>query len=142
MSKNKYRQRADSRHERLPYCPTLGAHHMWWEDRHYNRGPERTLRNMGAFLLDRTIAQPPQHTLLHRSMIEPPKPSVEEAYDIIGVAKEYGLSGVLEQVDTRSTEHLRRQMAILAMPTDEAIERLTFRQYISSQELDYLEARV
>jgi hypothetical protein len=119
----------------LPYCPTLGVHHLFFEARHYNRGFEHNLRNYGAFILDTTVAKPPQHTLLHRSLVEPPKPVMGEAYDLIGAAKQGGLGLVIEQIDTKVTDHLRQQLAILAMPTQEAIERLTHKMYVTQREL-------
>lgn len=122
------------RKESLPYCPDLGVHHMFFEKRHYTRGHEHLLRNFGAFVLDTTIAKPPQHTLLHRSMGEPPRPNRDQAYDLIGAAKEGGLDKALE-IDNGVTEHLRRQMAILAMPTQETIERLTSKHFVTNLEL-------
>lgn len=119
----------------LPYSPTLGKHHMFFEDRHYRRGFERNLRNYGAFILNTQIAKPPQHTLLHRSLVEPPKPQMGEAYDILDTARHGGLGAVIEQIDSRVTQHLRQQLAILAMPTGEAIERLTHKMYVTQREL-------
>lgn len=129
MSKNRYFK------QKLPYCPDLGVHHMQYEARHQTRGWERMVRNYGAFILDTTIAKPPQHTLLHRSLLEPPRPERNEAYDLVQTAKYGGLSLVLEQIDTKLTEHYRQQMAILAIPTTEAIERLTKKQFVTPQEL-------
>ena len=119
----------------LPYSPTLGVHHLFFEARHYNRGFERNLRNYGAFILDTTVAKPPQPTLLHRSLVEPPKPVMGEAYDLLGAAKQGGLSLVMNQIDTKVTQHLRQQLAILAMPTQETIERLTHKMYVTQKEL-------
>lgn len=119
----------------LPYCATLGVHHLFFEARHYNRGFEHNLRNYGAFILDTTIAKPPQHTLLHRSLVEPPKPVMGEAYEMLETARHGGLSLVMNQIDTGVTHHLRQQLAILAMPTQEAIERLTHKMYVTQKEL-------
>lgn len=120
---------------KLPYCPNLGVHHLFFEGRHYTKGYERTLRNFGAFILSTDIARPPQHTIVHRSLMEPPKPSPEQAYDMLGLARTAGLTAVLEQIDTRVTDHLRMQMAILAMPTGEAIDRLVHKMYVTQREL-------
>ena len=114
----------------LPYCERLGQHHMQFEARHQTRGWEKMVRNYGAFILSTEIAQPPQHTLLHRSMTEPPRPEKNEAYNLVDTAKEGGLSLVLDTIDTRLTEHYRQQMAILAIPKQEAIERLTLKMFI------------
>ena len=129
MSKHRYSK------QKLPYSPDLGIHHMQFEARHQTRGWERMVRNYGAFILDTTIAKPPQHTLLHRSMIEPPRPDRNEAYDLVQTAKQGGLSLVLEQIDTKLTEHYRQQMSILEMPTNEAIDRLYKKMYVTQQEL-------
>lgn len=121
--------------EKLPYSPNLGVHHMFFEARHYTTHTERTLRNFGAFILGTHIAKPPQHTLLHMSMTEPPKPIYGEALDILDTARHGGLEAVTGQLDTRVTEHLRQQLAILAIPTQEAVERLTSKLYVTKTEL-------
>lgn len=119
----------------MPYDPSLGVHHMFFEARHYRTNTERTLRNFGAFILGTHIARPPQHTLLHRSLSEPPKPIYGEALDILDTAQHGGLEAVTEQLDTRVTDHLRQQLAILAIPTQEAVERLTSKLYVTKTEL-------
>lgn len=119
----------------LPYSPTLGVHHMLYENRHCTKGYEKTLRNFGAFVLDTMIAKPPQHTLLHRTLLEPPRPNRIESYDMLEIAKEAGLIGIMRQVDNPTTAHFDLQLSILAIPTPEAVERLTRKQYPNVLEL-------
>ena len=111
---------------------------MQFEERNQVRSHERMLRNFGAFILDPTIAKPPQHTLLHRSMTEPPRPERDEAYNLVNVAKVGGLALVMEEIDTRITDHYRQQLAILTIPTTEAIERLNMKMFVSQAELRQL----
>ena len=81
------------------------------------------------------MAPPPNHTLIHRSLAEPPKPSYGEIQTILGVAQEGGLYAVINQVDNRTTDHYRKQLFIAAMPTDEAIGRLVQKQYVTEKEM-------
>lgn len=120
---------------KLPYCPTLGEHHLNWEGRHYTSNAERRLRNMGAFILPLWQAPAPNHTLIHRSLGETPRPNPDEIYDMISAAEEGGLYQVMNTLDNRTTEHYRKQLFIAAMPTDEAIGRLYKKQYVTQQEL-------
>ena len=121
--------------EHLPYCPTLGPHHMNWEDRHFRTTAEKRLRNFGEFIMPLTLAPPPNHTLIHRSLAEPPKPTYNEIQTILGVAQEGGLYAVINQVDNRTTDHYRKQLFIAAIPTDEAIGRLIQKSYVTEKEM-------
>lgn len=130
MSKNRYFK------QKLPYSPDLGVHHMNYCGNNYKRGYERLLRNTGAFILSVADAPPPQHTLIHRSMGETPKPLNQgETYDMILLAKG-GLQNVLDNLDTRTTEHYRQQLYIASMPFDEAVDRLTKKMYVTKMELN------
>jgi len=90
---------------------------------------------MGAFVLPLWQAPPPNHTLIHRSLGETPRPAPSEIYDMIAVAQEGGLYQVLNTLDNRTTDHYRKQLFIAAMDTDEAIGRLTRKMYLTPQEL-------
>lgn len=68
-------------------------------------------------------------------MTEPPRPDREDAYHLVETAKFGGLHLVLNTIDNRLTSHYRQQMAILAMPTDEVIDRLTNKMYVTQREL-------
>ena len=108
---------------------------MNWEARHFTSSAEKRLRNMAEFILPLSIAPPPNHTLIHRSLTEPPKPSYGEILEMIDAAQDGGLYNVMNTVDNRTTDHYRKQLFIAALDPNEAIGRLTQRQYVTQKEM-------
>lgn len=131
----RYHHGVGKQKQKLPYCPTLGEHHMNWEGRHYRTSAEKRLRNMGAFILPLWQAPAPNHTLIHRSLGETPIPNQDDIYDMISLAKEGGLYRVMNEIDNRTTEHYRQQLFIAAIDENEAIGRLVRHQYVTQKEL-------
>jgi hypothetical protein len=101
-------------------------HHSLWTRREWSESPlPRRVRQMGAFLLD---APYPNHRLLHASLRPPEVPDRDTLLHMQELAVR-GLHTVIENVNHPITEHLHRQLAIIAIDPDEAMYRIDTGNY-------------
>lgn len=121
--------------EHLPFCPTLGPHHMNWEGRHFRTRSEKQLRNFGGFIMPLTVAPPPNHTLIHRSLGETPIPTTAQIHDMLDVARVGGLHAVVNTFSNPTIEHYNKQLYIASIDPNEAIGRLVSKAYVTEREM-------